>query len=54
MMKPACASPRCLGVSPASTFFLPLREQTIPTIAQAIETIVEMPPEMIRRLPETQ
>ena len=53
MMTPACARPRCLGVSPASTFFLPLREYTIPTIAQAIEMIVEKPAEMISRLPET-
>ena len=53
MMKPACARPRCFGVSPASTFFLPLREYTIPTIAQPIETIDERPAEMISRPPET-
>ena len=38
-----------MGVSPASTFCLPLREQTIPTIAQPTETIVERPTEMTSR-----
>ena len=53
MMKPACARPRCLGVSPASTFCFPLREQMIPAMAQPIETIVESPAEMMSRPRET-
>jgi hypothetical protein len=47
MMKPAWASPRCFGVSPDSTFRLPLRERTIPVIAHPIEMIVERPAEMM-------
>ena len=46
MMKPAWARPRCLGVSPASTFFFPFREHTIPAMAQPSETIVDRPAEI--------
>ena len=40
---------RCLGVSPASTFLLPFREQTIPVIAQPTETIDDSPNEITSR-----
>src|SRR5215210_6164628 len=53
MTKPACASPRCFGVSPASTFFFPFREHTIPAMAQPSETIVDSPAESTSRPSDT-
>src|SRR3954471_8754847 len=42
-MKPARARSAFFGVLPSSTFWRPLRENTMPSEAQAIETIDDRP-----------
>ncbi len=53
IQNPAWASPRFLGVSPASTFFTPLRPSTTAAIEHPTDTIDESPAVNRSRVTET-